>query len=155
MAPRAPITFNSLGESVRRDFRCGSLAAAEQSAFAMSALPPKADPLRNFVQGQLASEERPPKTPLIDLRSPRGLSCSSAVRCWPIKRRLLSKKGGFVRTRVRVSPITPEQLKQKQKKSKPTKRKSARRPVKFKSDSWYSNAMLSIGVSAKAESTTY
>jgi site-specific DNA recombinase len=28
MAPRAPITFNSLGESVRRDFRCGSLAAA-------------------------------------------------------------------------------------------------------------------------------
>jgi hypothetical protein len=59
-----------------------------------------------------------------------------------------------VRTRVRVSPITPEQLKQKLKKSKPTKHKSARRAAKFKSDSWYSNAMLSIGVSAKAESTT-
>jgi hypothetical protein len=49
----------------------------------------------------------------------------------------------------------PEQLKQKLKKSKPTKRKSARRAAKFKSDSWYSNAMLSIGVSAKTESTTF
>ena len=49
-------------------------------------------------------------------------------------------------TRVRVSPITPEQLKQKLKKSKLTKRNSARRTKNFKSDSWYSNAMLSIGV---------
>jgi hypothetical protein len=60
-----------------------------------------------------------------------------------------------VHTRVRVSPITTEQLKQKLKKSKLTKRNSAKRTTKFKSDSWYSNALLSIGVSAKAESTTH
>jgi hypothetical protein len=57
--------------------------------------------------------------------------------------------------RVRVSPITSEELKQKMQGSKSRKRKIVRRTTNFKSESWYSNAMLSIGVSAKAESTTY
>jgi hypothetical protein len=57
-----------------------------------------------------------------------------------------------VRTRVRG---TSAKLKHKLLKSKPKKRESARRSTKFKSDSWYSNAMLSIGVSAKVESSTY
>lgn len=55
-----------------------------------------------------------------------------------------------MRTKVRVSTITSIELKQRLKKSK-SKRHTARRPAVFKSDDWYSNAMLSIGIRAKAQ----
>jgi hypothetical protein len=55
-----------------------------------------------------------------------------------------------VRERVRVSRITSKDFKQKLKNLKSKKRKTARRSAVFKSASWYANAAMSVGVSAKA-----
>jgi hypothetical protein len=59
-------------------------------------------------------------------------------------------RGGVVGERVRVSPITSKQFRQKLKNVKSKKRKTARRSAVFKSASWYESAAMSIGVSAKA-----
>jgi hypothetical protein len=59
-----------------------------------------------------------------------------------------------VRTKVRVSAITSKELKRTLKKSG-SKRRTASRAAVFKSDSWYANAALSIGVSAKAQTNAH
>jgi hypothetical protein len=59
-----------------------------------------------------------------------------------------------VRTRVKVGRITSKELKQKLKNFK-SKKRPARRSIVLKSASWYANAALSIGVSAKAETSTH
>jgi hypothetical protein len=61
-----------------------------------------------------------------------------------------------VRAGTRAGRVTSKKLKSKPKMSKSKKangarRKTARRPAGFKSDSWYANAVLSIGVKARAE----
>jgi hypothetical protein len=60
-----------------------------------------------------------------------------------------------VRTLVRVSPITSEEFNRKLKGSKSKKPKVARRTTNFKSESWYANAVLSIGAGAKGETSTH
>ena len=62
---------------------------------------------------------------------------------------LLSKGRCFVRTGVRVGPITSKGLKQKLRTSKSKRRKAARRSSGFKSDSWYAGAALSISIKAR------
>jgi hypothetical protein len=52
--------------------------------------------------------------------------------------------------RVQVGRVASKKLKQKSKKANGGKRKAARHSAGFKSDSWYANAALSIGVSAKS-----
>ena len=56
---------------------------------------------------------------------------------------------------VRVGRVTSKKLKQKPQTAKSKKanryKRTARRSTFFKSASWYANAALSIGVSAKAE----
>jgi hypothetical protein len=54
-----------------------------------------------------------------------------------------------VRERVQASRIASKDSKQKRKNQKPKKRTTARRSAVFKSASWYGNAAMSIGVSAK------
>jgi hypothetical protein len=61
-----------------------------------------------------------------------------------------------VRAGTRTGRVTSKKLKSKSKMSKSKKaagarRKTAKRPAGFKSDSWYVNAMLSIGVKARGE----
>jgi hypothetical protein len=61
-----------------------------------------------------------------------------------------------VRTRAPSGSIASKEFKQKLKnvKSK-SKKRPARRAIILKSASWYANAALSIGISAKAESRTH
>jgi hypothetical protein len=59
-----------------------------------------------------------------------------------------------VRTRAPAGGIASREHKQKLKNVKPGKR-PARRAIILKSASWYANAALSIGISAKAESGTH
>ena len=59
-----------------------------------------------------------------------------------------------MRTRVQVGRITSNGIKQKLKNVK-SKKGPARRSVILKSASWYANAALSIGVSAKGETSTH
>jgi len=60
---------------------------------------------------------------------------------------------------VRVNRVTSKKLKQRPQSAKSKKangyRRTARRSSLFKSASWYANAALSIGVSAKAETGTH
>ena len=59
-----------------------------------------------------------------------------------------------MRTRAPAGGIASRELKQKLKNVKPGKR-PARRAIILKSASWYANAALSIGISAKAEPSTH
>jgi hypothetical protein len=59
-----------------------------------------------------------------------------------------------VRARVQVGRVTSKELRQKLKKFK-SKKRTARRSIILKSASWYANAALSIGISAKAETSTH
>jgi hypothetical protein len=59
-----------------------------------------------------------------------------------------------VRAGTRAGRVTSKKSKPKMSKSKKAngaRRKTARRPAGFKSDSWYANAVRSIGVKARAE----
>jgi hypothetical protein len=60
----------------------------------------------------------------------------------------------FVRTRTPAGGIASKELKQKLKNVK-SKKRPARRAIILKSASWYANAALSIGISAKAEPRTH
>jgi hypothetical protein len=60
----------------------------------------------------------------------------------------------FVRTRAPAGGIASKELKQKPKNVK-SKKRPARRAIILKSASWYANAALSIGISAKAENRTH
>ena len=57
-----------------------------------------------------------------------------------------------MRTRVQAGQIASNGLKRKLKSDK-SKKRSARRSVKLKSASWYANAALLFGVSAKSETS--
>jgi hypothetical protein len=59
-----------------------------------------------------------------------------------------------VRTRAPAAGIASKELKQKSKNGK-AKKRPARRAIVLKSASWYANAALSIGIRAKAESSTH
>jgi hypothetical protein len=59
-----------------------------------------------------------------------------------------------VRTRTPAGGIASKEFKQKLKSGK-SKKRPARRAIILKSASWYANAALSIGISAKAESSTH
>jgi hypothetical protein len=54
---------------------------------------------------------------------------------------------------VRVGRVALKKLKQRPQNAK--SRKAKRRSTLFKSASWYSNAALSIGISAKAETSAH
>jgi hypothetical protein len=55
-----------------------------------------------------------------------------------------------VRKVVQVGRVTSKN-KTRKSQSQNSKKRTARRSVGFKSDGWYANAVLSIGVSAKAD----
>ena len=59
-----------------------------------------------------------------------------------------------MRTRAPAGGIAAKEFKQKLKNGK-SKKRPARRAIVLKSASWYANAALSIGISAKAESSTH
>jgi len=59
-----------------------------------------------------------------------------------------------VRTRAPAGGIASKDFKQKLKNGK-SKKRPARRAIILKSASWYANAALSIGISAKAENSTH
>jgi hypothetical protein len=59
-----------------------------------------------------------------------------------------------VRTRAPAGGIASKELKQKLKNGK-SKKRPARRAIVLKTASWYANAALSIGISAKAEPRTH
>ena len=59
-----------------------------------------------------------------------------------------------MRTRAPAGGIASKEFKQKLKNGK-SKKRPARRAIVLKSASWYANAALSIGISAKAESRTH
>ena len=59
-----------------------------------------------------------------------------------------------MRTRAPAGGIASREFKQKLKNGK-SKKRPARRAIILKSASWYANAALSIGISAKAEPSTH